>query len=218
MKPTIEHALAVYKKRHTDIVTKRGSTRRIILYRDGSVAKDTKERGWEDILFDIPIPQYYFNKPSRLLFCYNNGHVNVMRPKSLLEGKLKIKSVKSNGFKQAPGLVLMNTFVCKDSDFIVIYSYDAEGVPHVKAMELKDRNVHEDSMHAAGNVFVKESRPYKWMVIPHELQHLIRQIKQRGTSIGIPISDFTNAELLDKLADMVEDCAPCAIIKRFPKP
>ena len=217
MKPTLEHALAVYAKRQHDVVTKPGSTRRIVLYRDASVAKDTRERDWEDILFDIPIPQYYFNKPSRLLFCYNNGHVNVMRPKTLLEDKLKLKGIKARGFKQAPGLVLMNAFVCKDSDFIVIYSYDAEGVPHVKAMELKSRKVHEKSMDAAGNIFVKESRPYKWMVIPHELQHLIRPVFQRTTSIGTPLSHFANAALLDKLAEEISDLAPDAIIKVTPR-
>lgn len=217
MKPTLEQALAVFEKRQHDVVTKPGSTRRIVLYRDASVAKDTKERAWEDILFDIPIPQYYFNKPSRLLFCYNNGHVNVMRPKTLLEDKLKLKGIKAHGFKQAPGLVLMNAFVCKDSDFIVIYSYDAGGVPHVKAMELKSRKVHERSMDAAGNIFVKESRPYKWMVIPHELQHLIRPIFQRTTGIGTPLSHFANAALLDKLAEKISDLAPDAIIKVSPR-
>lgn len=217
MKPTLEHALSVYEKRHSDVLTKPGSTRRIVLYRDGSVAKDTKERAWEDILYDIPIHQYYFNKPGRLLFCYNNGHVNVMRPKSLLESKLKLKGVKANGFKQAPGLQLMNAFVCKESDIIVIYSCDGEGRPHIKAMELKNRNVHENTMNAAGNTFVKDARPYKWMVLPHELWHLVRLILQRGTSIGTPLSSFENAHLLERLDKEVSDNAPCAIIKAWPK-
>lgn len=173
-----------YRKRSEEVAEKVGTVYKIVLYKDGKVARDVEERFYADVLYNIPIRRYYYNMKSRLLFCYDNGHVNVMIPWKLLNGKLKMKGLKSNGFKRDSDAYLLKVMVCRKDDYLVICSYGSDGKKYIKAMPLEKREDH-DSMNAAGNVFVKDARPYKWMVVPKELVYIIAPIIYKSTNIGV---------------------------------
>lgn len=172
-----------YRKRSDSVAEKVGTVYKIVLYKDGKVARDVEERLYTDVLYNIPIRQYYYNKKSRLLFCYDNGHVNVMVPWGLLNGKLKAKGLKSNGFKLDSNASLLKVMVCHKDDYLVICSYGRDGKKYIKAMPLENRTCHE-AMHAAGNIFVRDARPYKWMVVPKPLMYTIAPIIYKTTCIG----------------------------------
>lgn len=172
-----------YCKRSVAVAEKVGTVYKIVLYNDGKVARDVEERLYKDVFYNIPIRPYYYNKKSRLLFCYDNGHVNVMMPWALLNGKLKAKGLKSNGFKLNAEVSLMKVIVCHKDDYLVICSYGGDGKKYIKAMPLENRTWHE-AMHAAGNIFVKDARPYKWMVVPGALAYTIAPIVYKTTCIG----------------------------------
>lgn len=172
-----------YRNRSEAVAEKLGTVYKIVLYKDGKVARDVEERLYKDVFYNIPIRPYYYNKKSRLLFCYDNGHVNVMMPWGLLNGKLKAKGLKSNGFKRDTGASLLKVMVCRKDDYLVICSYGGDGKKYIKAMPLENRSLHE-SMQAAGNIFVKDARPYKWMVVPKTLVYTIAPIIYKSTCIG----------------------------------
>ena len=172
-----------YRKRGEAVAARVGTVYKIVLYRDGKVARDVEERPYTDVKFNIPIHPYYYNKKSRLLFCYDNGHVNVMIPWVLLNGKLKLKGLKSNGFKQDTKASLLKVMVCHRDDYLVICSYGGDGKKYIKAMPLEERPWYE-AMQAAGNIFVKDARPYKWMVVPKSLVYTIAPIIYKSTCIG----------------------------------
>lgn len=178
-----EKIAEAYRKRSDAVGEKDGTIYKIVLYKDGKVTRDVEERPYTDVLFNIPIRPYYYNKKSRLLFCYDNGHVNVMIPWELLNRKLKIKGLKSNGFKMDTQASLLRVLVCHKDDYLVICSYGGDGKRYIKAMPLENRTTHE-AMHAAGNIFVKDARPYQWMVVPKSLSHTIAPIVYRTTCIG----------------------------------
>ncbi len=180
----IEEKIAdAYRKRSVAVAEKVGTVYKIVLYNDGKVARDVAERPYIDVLYNIPIRPYYYNKKSRLLFCYDNGHVNVMTPWVLLNGKLKAKGLKSNGFKKDSGTSLLKVMVCHKDDYLVICSYGGDGKKYIKAMPLENRTSHE-AMQAAGNLFVKDARPYKWMIVPKSLVYTIGSIIFKSTCIG----------------------------------
>ncbi len=212
----LERAREIYLKRQEELINRAGSTWRIVLYRDGSVERDTEERSRVDILFDIPIPQYYFNLKSRLLFCYNNGHANVMIPKRLREVKLKERGAKLRGWKNETGITLMNAFVCKSDDYLIVFSRNAKGLQMVKAVSLHQKAPHQN-MDAKGNVFVKDASPYKWMIVPKEFRPILLPIISRDSSPGIELNNYRHAELLRKLDLFASDLSPSPIIKKFPQ-
>ena len=172
-----------YRKRSEAVAEKTTTTYRIVLYKDAKVARDVAERSYADVLYNIPIRPYYYNKKSRLLFCYDNGHVNVMVPWVLLNSKLKIKGLKSNGFKTDTVATLARVMVCHKDDYLVICSYGGDGKKYIKAMPLEHRKPH-GAMDAAGNIFVKDARPYRWMVVPKSLVYTIAPIIGKTTDIG----------------------------------
>lgn len=172
-----------YRKRSNAVAEREGTVYKIVMYRDGKVSRDVEERSYEDVKFNVPIRPYYYNKKSRLLFCYDNGHVNVMIPWVLLNGKLKAKGLKSNGFKRNTQATLSKVIVCHRDDYLVICSYGGDGKKYIKAMPLEERTPHE-AMDAAGNIFVKDARPYKWMIVPKALVYTISPIIYKSTCIG----------------------------------
>ena len=172
-----------YLKRSEAVAEKEGTVYKIVMYKDAKVSRDVAERPYTDVLYNIPIRPFYYNKKSRLLFCYDNGHVNVMIPWVLLNSKLKIKGLKSNGFKTDTKASLLRVMVCHKEDYLVICSYGGDGKKYIKAMPLEHRTTH-GAMDAAGNIFVKDARPYKWMLVPKSLVYTIAPIICRTTCIG----------------------------------
>lgn len=172
-----------YRKRSEAVAGNTNTTYKIVLYKDGKVSRDVAEREYVDVLYNIRIPPYYYNKKSRLLFCYDNGHVNVMTPHELLNNKLKQKGLKSNGYKMNTAASLAKVIVCRREDYLVICSYGGDGKKYIKAMPLEHRTSH-GNMHAAGNIFVKDACPYRWLVVPQALVYTITPIICKTTYIG----------------------------------
>lgn len=200
---------AAYIARGEAVAAKRGTVRRIVLYRDGKVAKDVEERNYIDILHSIPIPPYYYNKKSCMLFCYDNGKVNMMIPADLLKGKLYRNGFKSNGFNT--NSLLMNVIVCKKTDFLVICSQGSEGKKYIKAMGLESHNPNA-SMSAAGDIYLKDARPYHWFVVPEELKYIIQPIIRRYNELGCLLQDYAHAALLLELSEKARERYPMGIV------
>ena len=190
---TLEEALAAYQKRGEEAVLKNQSKTVgwIVLYNDekAHVTRDVKPHEYVDVLYNIPIYSWHKNKPARLLFCYDNGHVNVMCPQMLWKDKLRTTRLKQSGYNRN-GCKLMRVFVCDKNDYIVICSRDSEGCSYIKAVSLDSRTVH-GSMCAMGNIFVREGTPYRWMIVPAELKAWIHPIIMKHNDIGYPLDTFS---------------------------
>ena len=195
---TLEKAQAAYLKR-VEAVQRLTSTTIswIVLYNDeeAHVSRSVEPRDHIDVLYNIPIHPWHKNKPSRLLYCYDNGHVNVMCPGNLLtKGMLRTHRLKKRGYNRK-GCHLMKVFVCDKNDYIVVCSRDSKGHDYIKAMSLSARDDH-DSMSTPGNIFVKEGTPYRWMIVPKELKEWIRPIIRKNTDIGFPLSSYNKLQNL----------------------
>lgn len=208
----IQHTL---DKLASDLEKKSGTTRYIVLHKDGNAARCKKAWGYEQFLFEIPIPQFYNNLKSRLLFCYDNGRVNVMIPKQLFDDKIWNEGIRKNGYNKKEGVTLMNVFVCSEDDFLVIYSSDAKGEPYIRADELQLRNSHK-TMHTPGNLFIRDMRPYRWVVVPKRMRWLVEPILKKGIHSGIPLKDYKYAEYIEYIHKMTDEMNPRAIIRLKP--
>ena len=208
---TIEKALQMYTKRVEEMkLMKTLTVRWIVLYQDGKVSRDRERREYEGVTYNIPTYPWHYNKQSRLLFCYDNGHINIMSPLELFKDKLRYNGLKSNGYNQND-CKLMRAFVCDKDDFIVICSRDSKGQSHIKAQTLASRKPH-GKMDAVGNVFVKDGTPYRWMVVPKEFKSLIAPILLRGSQIGILLDEYRQYAELQKLIQLVFAMSPPAIV------
>lgn len=211
---TIEQVQRIYLQRQEEVAGRTGTIRRIVLYNDGNVCKDSEERGYEHILYDIPVPPYYYNLKSRLLYCYADGHVNIMTPKTIFDNQLRNGGIKKNGFNTKKGIQLMNVFVCKEDDFLVVFSLSADGKTRlVRADRIKKRKSH-GSMVTPGNEIIREARPYKWMVIPGELERIVKPILRTGHHAGIPLEAYAYAGLLGALDQFTGDLTLAPIIAK----
>lgn len=211
---TMEEALAAYQRRGEE-ASRRNQSKTvgwIILYNDekAHVVRDVKPREYVDVLYNIPIYSWHKKKSARLLYCYDNGHVNVMCPPVLLNGKLRNTRLKQRGYKRN-GCNLMRVFVCDKDDYIVICSRDSKGCSYIKAQSLSTRTTHE-MMDASGNFFVKDGSPYKWMIVPKELKEWLRTIILNNSSIGYPITVYTRYADLMAFEKCIAELFPPAIV------
>lgn len=205
----------VFEQRASEVANKRGTTRYIILYKDGHVSRDKKTRGYEDFRFEIPIPQFYYNLKSRLLFCYDNGKVNVMTPQQLFEKKLSREGIKQDGYNIQTGVNLVNVFVCREDDFLVIYSTDGMGNQYVRADAIEFRKPHK-TMHTPGNQFTDGTRPYRWLILPNTMRWLVAPILKRGNHSGCLLKDYKYSTQLEYIHTLQDELEPPAVIKCTP--
>ncbi|MBR5878552.1 MAG: hypothetical protein IKY91_03290 [Akkermansia sp.] len=137
-----------------------GTIRHIILYHDGGVARGRKEESCSNVLYNISVPQSYYNKTkARLLFCYNNGRVAVLNPWKLLSqgGKLHNTGKVSNGYNKEEGVLLTDVFLCNKTDYLVTVGRKKNGDKTIKAQCLEGRSDHgAKSMDLLGNIFLKQ--------------------------------------------------------------
>ena len=155
------------------------TVRHICLYSDGRVTRARDNTPCSSLLCCIDIPACYYNKSrARLLFCYDNGCVNIMNPKEQLSDKLHRPGMKSNGYNQAANLRCV--FVCEKTDWLVIFCRSADGQELMRLFRLENRTVHR-TMSAAGNQFVKDERPYRWQILPGRIAGLLMLDGERVT-------------------------------------
>ncbi len=171
---------AAYRARSEAVAEKHRSTRWISLYKDGTVARDVVDRANTDVLYNIPIDTFYLNQKSRLLFCYNDGHVNAMITKELFEKKLKEKGFKSRGFKRDTVRTLVRVIVCHEEDYLVICSKSGR---YIKAIQVKNIRVHK-TMDAGGIQCLTDEDPTRWLVAPRELNVTIKPILYKSPVPG----------------------------------
>lgn len=158
--------LTLYEARCPEIDLSK-TVRHICLYSDGRVTRARGSSPCSSLLCCIDIPAFYYNKSkARLLFCYDNGCVNIMNPKEQLSDKLHRPGMKSNGYNQAAGL--QRVFVCEKTDRLVICCRSTDGQEFMRTFRLENRRVHH-TMSAAGNQFVKDERPYRWQILPGQI-------------------------------------------------
>lgn len=187
---TLKEAQSAYLNRVEEIHQLQSKTVRwVCLYNDDEahVARHKMRYENDNVLFNIPIYPWHNNKQARMLFCYANGHVNVLNPYNLLKDKLRYEGFKKSGYNKSSQL--MRVFVCDKKDYLVICSRNSQGFPYIKAVSLDSRTVHA-SMCAMGNIFVKEGTPYRWMLVPWELKSWIRPIILRNTGLGYPLEEY----------------------------
>lgn len=210
---TIEKALRSYTERVEKMNVKRCRTIRwIALREDGCVSRETQALDYKNVCFNIPIYPLYRNKQGRLLFCYDDGRVNVIDIKEVFKDKLREKGLKKNGYNKKDGRKLLRAFVCDKDDYLVICSIDAAGKKFIKA-ELLDKRTPHPNMLTPGNLFVKDARPYKWMVFPGTLKDWLKPIILNGrTDKGTPLESYASFAQLVELDQCAAEMNPPAIV------
>ena len=144
--------------------------RYISLYADGCVSQQKQPAEDADVLFNVPVSKNHCKKSDRLLLCYDNGCVNVLNPKDVLDKKLTKPGKRySNGFNTEEGARLLHACVCHEEDYLVLRSRKANGKEMLKAVCVAPYKVHNpQSMHTKGNIFVKSelAQPIAMRVVP----------------------------------------------------
>lgn len=109
----------------------------ITLYADGSASKHYKKSDAADVFMSIPVGAEYKGASARLLLCYDNGHVNSVVPKTIIDNKLKDRGKRyMNGFNTSEGVKLLRALVCDKEDYLVIFSRRANGMEMLKAVKV----------------------------------------------------------------------------------
>lgn len=147
----------------------------ITLYKNGKVSLQSapvsdRAEPDDEVLSSIPVGAEYNKANGRLLFCYDNGHVNVMTPGRLKREKLtRDKKLYSNGYyiSEEKDVKMLYAFVCHKDDYLVIRSRKANGKEMIKAVQLSNYTSH-DAMQTKGNRFLKQelATPISMQIVP----------------------------------------------------
>lgn len=109
----------------------------ITLYEDGSASRHYKKSDAVDVFKSIPVGAEYKGASARLLLCYDNGHVNSVVPKKIIDNKLKERGKRYKyGFNSKDGVNLLRALVCDKDDYLVIFSRRANGMEMLKAVKV----------------------------------------------------------------------------------
>lgn len=206
---------AAYLKRSEEMLAKEKEVqRRIVLYASGQASRSVSEEHIHNVIFNIPIPEFYYNSKSRLLFCYDSGNVNAMVIQYLLDEKIRSKTrFSKHGFNADCSRTLVRVFVCRYDDFIVVFSKDEDGKRYIKAKPIGG-GVTRYSMNAQGRLLVEGARPYRWMVVPRELKAAVAPIRTgRSAHPGVLLEDYPFYKKLLELDSYADTLTPRPIVK-----
>ena len=163
----------------------------ITLYKDGTATRQRTEQTSDDVLFNIPFTAKCRNQKARLLFCYDNGCVNVLNPQKVATEKLKKPGYPyRNGFNK--DAALLSVFTCSKDDYLVIRSKKHnDGIEMIKALAIGGYEVHEPhSMQTQGNkvLEVKNAAVDSYEIVKDEHSSFIHPVivKSKNGALGIP--------------------------------
>lgn len=157
------------------------------LYKDGKVSQQEETIESDTVLMNIPVGDKYKNKkkskdrkPGRLLLCYDNGCVNVLCPKDVVDNKLTSENRKyANGYNKENGVKLLKALVCHVDDYLILRSRKSNGMEMLKAVQISNYRVHDaNSMNTRGNLFIKPELavPYDMEIVPNLDEGFIKDI------------------------------------------
>lgn len=126
----------------------------ITIYENGTAVKSNKEQTASGIVASVPVYSLSMKKDGRLLMCYANGRVNVLRPKEVLTKKLvKRNRAYSNSLCLESPLVAM--LVGRESDLLVLETKSGADL-YRKIVPIAEYATHDPkSMATKGNLVVK---------------------------------------------------------------
>ncbi len=161
--------------------------RYITLYKDGKVSQQEEKIESDTVLMNIPVGDKYKyknktkdKKPGRLLLCYDNGCVNVLSPKDVVDNKLTSENRKyANGYNKEGNVKLLKALVCHVDDYLILRSRKSNGMEMLKAVQISNYRVHgANSMQTRGNLFIKPELavPYDMTIVPNLDEGFIKDI------------------------------------------
>lgn len=140
------------------------------------------------MLFNIPVSSSYRKKSARLLLCYDNGRVNVLNPRDVIEMRLLKNGRRySGGFDASGEATLLAAFVCRAEDYLVIRSRKQDGREMLKAVCIEPCKVRNpQSMSGRGVTFVRPelARTVALHLVPAEHNSFIYKIIARSDKCG----------------------------------
>ena len=94
--------------------------------KNGEISYSDAPSGEPDVICNIPFTkEEYFSEKTRLIFCYADGAVNVLKPKEIVSGKLKVERKKyKNGFCMKSPLVTI--LKADESDILLLSGSNRE--------------------------------------------------------------------------------------------
>ena len=145
------------------------------LYKNGKVSLQSapvsdRAEPDDEVLSSIPVGAEYNKADGRLLFCYDNGRVNVMTPIRLKREKLtRDRRLYSNGYyvSAEENVKMLYAFACHKDDYLIIRSRMLNGKEMIKAVQLSNYTSH-DAMQTKGNRFLKQelATPVSMQIVP----------------------------------------------------
>lgn len=162
----------------------------IIWYNDGKWKKQRDKS--EEINVHLQVPIYKELKDGLLVFCYDNGKVNVMNLKDF-QSKVRMNNLESKkpGWSRK-GDKPKNIFLMHPTDFLVGYSIDSDGVEHVKLHSISDYTVTQSAANEGSAFIPQNDKVLQYAVIGAEhknkVKHLIVPKGGRSNNPGPALS------------------------------
>lgn len=169
---------------------------------DGSWKRTREKATDKEYVIQVPVPKN-ISEP-RILICYESGKVNAMQLNKLISGKKTNmnKLVTDRTWNLEAG-VPVSILVASQTDLLVGYSMDYNGVQYVKFHSVSDFSTNISST-SKGAPFVPENfKMLSFRVIDssykRNIAHLQRTKTQRSQQAGEPIESVTYANEIEFL-------------------
>ena len=135
---------------------KKGKSKFITFYRDCSASCGSKPVNDKDTDFTIELTHEYCNAKSRLLLCYDNGHVNILKINEVLEQLGGRNKQYANRLNKEQNLLPFKCLIAHSEDYLLIRSrLRQDGTRMVKLVAVENYAGHTN-MATKGNKLVDE--------------------------------------------------------------
>lgn len=175
----------------------------IIWYNDGKWKRARNKSEEDDVFIQLPVPKSVGDYI--VVFCYDNGRVNVVKLADFRRGANLDKIQDKNAWCSNSNRPL-NIFITKPNSYLAGYNVDGHEIEHVKIHSLTDFSP-TASANNKGSLFVPNNcriTMYKLVGSEHHvhLSKLIFQKSQKANTAGVPLFSSACIEEFDYLANL----------------
>lgn len=178
----------------------------IIWYNNGTWLRQRDKSDEGNVYIQVPV--YKELKDGLLVFCYDNGKVNVMKISDFRRGANINKVQQGPGWART-GVRPKDIFVMHPTDFLVGYSVDSDGIQHVKLHSISDYRITASAANEGSAFIPQNSKVLQYAVIGAEhkgkVKHLIVARGGRANETGPALTSPTIQDEIEYLKKLLEE-------------
>jgi len=160
----------------------------IIWKKDATWCRQRDESTDDDVFYQLPVHKN--NRSELLVFCYEEGNVNLVKLKDFKQG-VNLKDVKKDGFYSQGGVKPLRIFLTHNTAMLALFSIDVNGTKFVKLHTLSEFNTTKSGKSKGARFVPNPGKIFECKLVKSydykKVQPLICTSKETTRTFGTPL-------------------------------